>query len=72
MKQTYHGKTSPLTTDSQNRLMAYTTAAGLGAFFAGQNAEAQVTAIHRAGSLSSHVNQGCAAGHGILRHLFLH
>ncbi len=32
-----------LTPDSQNRLLAYTTAAGLGAFFAGQNAEAQVT-----------------------------
>ena len=29
--------------DSQSRLIAYSTAAGLGAFFAGQNAEAQVT-----------------------------
>lgn len=37
------GQTSRLTADSQNRLLAYTTAAGLGAFFAGQNAEAQVT-----------------------------
>lgn len=36
--------TGQLTTDSQQRLLAYTTAAGLGAFFAGQNAEAQVTA----------------------------
>ncbi|MGH7955365.1 MAG: hypothetical protein ACREOZ_05335, partial [Gloeomargaritales cyanobacterium] len=30
--------------DSQKRLIAYTTAAGLGAFFGGQSAEAQVTA----------------------------
>ena len=39
-----HSKTSSqpsrISSDSQNRLMAYTTAAGLGAFFAGQNAEA--------------------------------
>jgi hypothetical protein len=35
---------TPLATDSQHRLIAYTTAAGLGAFFAGQSAEAQVTA----------------------------
>jgi hypothetical protein len=33
---------SPLTADSQNRLLAYSTAAGLGAFFAGQPAEAAV------------------------------
>ena len=32
-----------LTPDSQKRLVAYTTAAGLGALFAGQNADAQVT-----------------------------
>jgi hypothetical protein len=32
-----------LAPDSQHRLIAYTTAAGLGAFFAGQSAEAQVT-----------------------------
>ena len=38
------GQTSRLTADSQNRLLAYTTAAGLGAFFAGQSVEAQVTA----------------------------
>ena len=44
MKQTHPRNTSQLSTDSQSRLMAYTTAAGLGAFFAGQNAEAQVTA----------------------------
>ena len=31
------------TPDSQKRLLAYTTAAGLGAFFAGQNAEAART-----------------------------
>ena len=37
-------QTARLTLDAQNRLFAYTTAAGLGAFFAGQNAEAQVTA----------------------------
>ena len=37
-------QTSRLTTDSQNRLAAYTTAASLGAFFAGQSVEAQVTA----------------------------
>jgi hypothetical protein len=35
--------TAPLAPDSQRRLIAYTTAAGLGAFFAGQSAEAQVT-----------------------------
>jgi hypothetical protein len=35
-------KTPTLTTESQNRLLAYTTAAGLGAFFAGQNVEGQV------------------------------
>lgn len=39
-----NNQTVQFTPDSQNRLMAYTTAAGLGAFFAGQNAEAQVTA----------------------------
>ncbi|HVU28443.1 MAG TPA: hypothetical protein VHG71_11995 [Verrucomicrobiae bacterium] len=33
-----------LAPDSQRRLIAYTTAAGLGAFFSGQNADAQVTA----------------------------
>lgn len=33
---------TPLTTDSQKRLLAYTTAAGVGAFFAGQGAEGQV------------------------------
>jgi hypothetical protein len=36
------GQTSPLTLDSQNRLLAYTTAVGLGAFLAHQNAGAQV------------------------------
>ena len=36
-------RTSQLTPDSQSRLIAYTTAAGLGAFFAGQGVEAQVT-----------------------------
>ena len=36
------GQTSLLTIDSQNRLLAYTTAVGLGAFFANQNAGAQV------------------------------
>ncbi|HUA67969.1 MAG TPA: PEP-CTERM sorting domain-containing protein [Candidatus Saccharimonadales bacterium] len=33
---------NPLTADSQNRLLAYTTAASVGAFFAGQSVEAQV------------------------------
>jgi hypothetical protein len=33
---------TPLTIDSQKRLLAYTTAAGVGAFFAGQSAEGQV------------------------------
>jgi len=33
---------SPTTPDSQSRLLAYSTAASLGAFFAGQNAEAAV------------------------------
>lgn len=36
-------QTLQLKPDSQNRLIAYTTAAGLGAFFAGQSVEAQVT-----------------------------
>jgi hypothetical protein len=36
------GQTSPLTIDSQNRLLAYITAAGLRAFLANQNAGAQV------------------------------
>jgi hypothetical protein len=36
-------QTTPLTPDSHERLIAYTTAAGLGAFFAGQSVEAQVT-----------------------------
>ena len=31
-----------MSADSQSRLLAYSTAAGLGAFFAGQNAEAAV------------------------------
>ena len=35
-------QTAHLALDSQKRLIAYTTAAGLGAFFAGQGAEAQV------------------------------
>jgi hypothetical protein len=35
-------QTGALTTDSQRRLLAYTTAAGVGAFCAGQSAEAQV------------------------------
>jgi PEP-CTERM motif len=34
--------TTQLTLDSQKRLLAYTTAAGMGAFFAGQNAQAQI------------------------------
>jgi hypothetical protein len=33
---------TPLTFDSQSRLLAYTTAAGLGAFLADQGGEAQV------------------------------
>ena len=33
---------SPISADSQKRLLAYSTAASLGAFFAGQNAEAAV------------------------------
>ena len=33
---------SPMSADSQKRLLAYSTAASLGAFFAGQNAEAAV------------------------------
>ncbi|HVU28442.1 MAG TPA: PEP-CTERM sorting domain-containing protein [Verrucomicrobiae bacterium] len=36
------GKTIQLTPDSENRLLAYATAAGVGAFFAGQSVEAQV------------------------------
>jgi hypothetical protein len=45
MKNEKNARQTPrLTPDSQNRLLAYTTAAGLGAFFAGQSVEAQVTA----------------------------
>lgn len=40
-----------LAPESQSRLIAYTTAAGLGAFFAGQHAEAQVV---ESGALSSY------------------
>lgn len=36
-------QTPRMTADSQKRLLAYTTAAGIGAFFAGQTADAQVT-----------------------------
>ena len=37
---------SRLTPDSQGRLVAYTAAAGLGAFFGGQTVEGQVTESH--------------------------
>src|ERR1039458_10364196 len=37
---------SRLTPDSQSRLVAYTAAAGLGAFFGGQTVEGQVTESH--------------------------
>ena len=37
---------SRLTSDSQSRLVAYTAAAGLGAFFGGQTVEGQVTESH--------------------------
>ncbi len=44
MKKTKSARqTKPLTPEAQGRLIAYTTAAGLGAFFAGQCAEGQVT-----------------------------
>ena len=39
-KQCPHQEKDRFTTDSQKRLLAYTTAAGLGAFFGGQNSEA--------------------------------
>ena len=41
---------SRLTADSQKRLLAYSTAAGLGAFFAGQNAEAALVQAPGLGS----------------------
>jgi hypothetical protein len=43
MKNDKNGiETSTLSTDSESRLIAYTTAASLGAFFASHNAEAQI------------------------------
>jgi hypothetical protein len=42
-EQTSHQQRDRFTPDSQKRLLAYTTAAGLGAFFGGQNAEAAPT-----------------------------
>lgn len=42
-KQSTHQQRDRFTPDSQRRLLAYTTAAGLGAFFGGQNAEAAPT-----------------------------
>lgn len=43
MKEIKNGtQPSPMSADSQKRLLAYSTAASLGAFFAGQNAEAAV------------------------------
>ena len=42
-EQSSHRQKDRFTPDSQQRLVAYTTAAGLGAFFGGQNAEAAPT-----------------------------
>jgi hypothetical protein len=42
-KQSTHQQRDRFTLDSQRRLLAYTTAAGLGAFFGGQNSEAAPT-----------------------------
>ncbi len=52
-----------LTADSQNRLLAYTTAAGLGAFFVGQNAQAQVVASQALAPYPANLAKGAGAGY---------
>lgn len=51
-----------LTLDSQNRLLAYTTAAGLGAFFAGQNVHAQVVASQALAPYPANLVKGAGSG----------
>lgn len=59
-------KTSPqtlrMTADSQKRLLAYTTAAGIGAFFAGQTADAQVTLSLALGPYPHILSPGAGTG----------
>lgn len=51
-----------LTSDSQKRLIAYTTAAGLGAFFAGQAVEAQVVESPAFSSYPQNLARGGGTG----------
>ena len=56
------GQMSHFKTDSQNRLLAYTTAAGFGAFFAGQHVEGQVTASAALAPYPHTLIKGAGAG----------
>ena len=51
------------TPDSQKRLLAYTTAAGLGAFFAGQNVEGAVTLSQALGPYPHNLIPGQGSGY---------
>ena len=53
---------SRLTPDSQSRLVAYTAAAGLGAFFGGQTVEGQVTESHAFASYPATLAPGGGTG----------
>ena len=53
---------SRLTPDSQSRLVAYTAAAGLGAFFGGQAVEGQVTESHAFASYPATLEPGEGTG----------
>jgi len=52
-----------LTADSQTRLLAYTTAAGIGAFFAGQTADAQGTLSQALGPYPHILAPGAGTGY---------
>jgi hypothetical protein len=54
---------TPLTFESQSRLLAYTTAAGLGAFFADQNGEAQVVASTALAPYPHTLSKGAGTGY---------
>jgi hypothetical protein len=57
-----NNKPAQLTPESQARLFAYTTAAGLGAFFAGQHAEAQVVASETLAPYPANLVKGAGTG----------
>ena len=54
---------SRLTPDSQGRLVAYTAAAGLGAFFGGQTVEGQVTESHAFAAYPGYLGPGEGTGY---------